>query len=361
MLIALLKGKLIDAAYAKRLQDYCCPACRQRVTLHHGTRVQPYFAHRPRAACTILGEGETQQHLMGKRQLMAFFDSWGTVSLERILPDIQQRADCWVERKGQRPVAIEFQCSPIMTRQVAWRTRGYQKLNVYPFWVLGSRYSKQKLGWSLIERFATWLRGWGLCLLFWDVQRQRMRIDHHLYQDALGNYHRRTTWLLNIDELIAGNQVPLPKLVLDYPKWRSQLARDLHTKRPAVLAIQEALYATGHHVLDVPNFLMTTTVTLPVFGQGLLLWRALVMAQLFALPVLRITGTTIDSLAVKSFKTVGGHQRAVWFSADKALHKAQCSLLVDLVALGYLRPIDENWQICRRPKWVGETKSVRER
>ncbi|MFD1548478.1 competence protein CoiA [Levilactobacillus fuyuanensis] len=354
MLIALLKGKLIDAAYAERLQDYCCPTCQQRVTLHHGTHVQPYFAHRPREACTIFSEGETQQHLRGKRQLMTFFESWGVVSLERILPDIQQRADCWVEREKKCPIAIEFQCSPIMTSQVLGRTRGYQKLKVYPFWILGSRYGKQKLGWSLIERFATRLRGWGLCLLFWDVQRQRMRIDHHLYQDALGNYHRRTTWLLNIGELVAGNQLPLPKLVLDYPQWRSRLARDLQTKRPAVLAIQEVLYPTGHHILDVPDFLMTTTITLPVFGQGLLLWRALMMAQLFALPVLRITGATMDFLVVRSFKTVGGHQQAVWFSADEALLKARRSLLADLMGLGYLRPIEENWQICRRPKWAGE-------
>ncbi len=356
MLMALLKGKLIDAVGAKRLQGYICPACQQRVILHHGTRVQPYFAHCSKEVCTIIGEGETQQHLIGKRQLLIFFDAWGTVSLERILPDIQQRADCWVERDGKNPIAVEFQCSPIMTGQVLGRTRGYQKLGVYPFWILGERYSKQKLGWSLIERFATRLRGWGLCLLFWDIQRQRMRIDHHLYQDALGNYHGRTAWLLNIEELVAGNQLPLPKLVLDYPKWRSRLARDLQTKRPAVLAIQEVLYPTGHHVLDVPNFLMTTTVTLPVFGQGLLLWRALVMAQLFALPVLRITGATMNVLVVKSFKTVGGHQQAVWFSADEALLKARYRLLADLVALGYLRPIGENWQICRQPKWVGETK-----
>lgn len=355
VLIALRQGKLIDAAFAERRGDYCCPACRQHVSLRHGTQVQPYFAHRAKATCTIFSEGETAQHLAGKRQLLAFFAPWGRVSLEHVLPTIQQRADGWIARPTGKAIAIEFQCSPITTKQVLHRTRGYQKLGVYPFWILGQRYSKQKLGWSLIERFATRLRGWGLCLLFWDVQRQRMRIDHHLYQDALGGYHGRTVWLANVADLAAGNWQRLPKLELDYPAWRSRLARDLHLKNAAVLAIQERLYPAGHHVLDVPTALTTSAVTPPVFGQGLLLWRALVASQLLKQPATTISLANFKEVADKSFQIVGGHRRAVWFTAEHALEMAKRRLARDLVASGYLRVTDDGWQVVKQLRWVGES------
>lgn len=354
MLVAVLQDKLVDALYAERRSDYVCPACHQRVGLRHGTRVQPYFAHRPQAPCTILSEGETPQHIAGKRQLATFFADWGTITLEHVLPAIQQRADCWVARPARSPVALEFQCSPIMTRHVLARTRGYQKLGVQPLWILGSRYAQQKLGWSLIERFAMRLRGWGLCLLFWDVCRQRLRIDHHLYQDALGNYHCGTAWLTGLAELIAGAQWPLPEPVLDYPLWRSKLARDLHLRTAGVLAVQEHLYPLGHHLLDIPMALATTAKTVPLFGQGLLVWRALVAAKLFALPTQNVTAATVDRLAEACFAIVGGHRRTVWLTVDRTLEIAKRHLMADLVSQGYLRETAGGWAIQRQLGWPGE-------
>lgn len=356
MLVALLQDQLVDALYAQRRSDYACPACHQRVGLRHGTRVQPYFAHRPQSPCSILSEGETPQHIAGKRQLAAFFADWGPVTLEHVLPEIQQRADCWVARPTRPPVALEFQCSPITTQQIWSRTTGYRRLGVHPLWLLGSRYARQKLGWSLIERFAQHLRGWGLCLLFWDVRRQRLRIDHHLYQDALGNYHGRTTWLATLSALTAGNQQPLPKLVLNYPAWRSRLARDLHLKTPAVLAVQEHLYPLGHHLLDIPSALATTAKTRPLFGQGLLIWRALVAAKLFALPTTTVAAATFNRLAVSSFQVVGGHYRGVGVTADQSLEIAKRQLMADLERQGYLRTVAAGWVILRPLRWVGEIK-----
>lgn len=354
VLVAQLQGQLVDALYAQRRADYTCPACHQRVGLRHGTRVQPYFAHRPQSPCSILGEGETAQHIAGKRQLAAFFADGGAVTLEHVLPQIQQRADCWVARSDRPPLALEFQCSPIATQQVWSRTRGYQRLGVYPLWILGSRYGRQKLGWSLIERFALPLRGWGLCLLFWDVRQQRLRIDHHLYQDALGNYHGHTTWLVTLAGLIAGYHQPLPQVVLNYPVWRSRLARDLHLKTPAIMAIQEQLYPLGHHLLDIPAVLATTAQTVPLFGQGLLTWRALVAARLFALPTPKVTVPTVNHLATSSFAVVGGHLQAVRVTATRSLEIAKRQLMADLVSQGYLRAMTDGWVIRRPLRWLGE-------
>ncbi len=350
MLIALLKGKLIDAAYAERRRDYLCPACKQSVGLRHGRQVQPYFAHRAKEACTVFSEGETQEHLTGKRQLMAFFAPWGPITLEKILPEIQQRADCWVERTGKQPAALEFQCSPITTEQVTWRTDGYREISAYPFWILGSRYGRQKLGWSLIERFATKLKGWGLCLLFWDVARQELRVDHHLAQDSLGVYVSKTTWVKTLAEFVAGSHV-LPQVTLDYWGWRERLARDLRQKQSGVLDIQEVLYLAGHHVLSLPKFLHTKATTLPLFGRGLLLWRAVLVTKLFALPTDFITTRVMNDLAGESFTIVGGHPEAVWFTAESVLPLAQANLLALLTTEGYLEAVTGGWRVCHQPKW----------
>ncbi|MCH5463917.1 competence protein CoiA [Levilactobacillus tujiorum] len=351
MLIALAEDQLIDALYAARSRHYVCPACRQPVHLRHGTRVQPHFAHRAKQRCTVVSEGETRQHIQGKRQLSLFFQPWGPVTLERIIPEIAQRADCWIQRPEKAPVAIEFQCSPITTAQVLARTRGYRRQATYPFWILGQRYCQYGVSWSLIERFATRLRGWGLSLLFWDVRRHQLRIDHHICQDALGNYHWRTTWVRRLTQLEAGNQMPLPKVSLDYSRWRSRLARDLRVKNAGVLAVQERLYAAGHHILDVPACLTTKAATLPIFGQGLLLWRALVISQLFAGPVTWISRQMVERAGRQSFETVGGHRHAVWFTGDQAVITAQRELLLELTAQGYLRVVHDGWQIQRRPTW----------
>lgn len=196
MLIAAHMSGLIDASEATRGLDYRCPACQQPVVLHHGSQIPPYFAHHPQTPCHLAGEGETRQHLLGKRQLATFFSDWGPVTLERILPAIQQRADGWLDLP--HPIALEFQCSPISRTAVAQRTAGYQCLGCYPFWLLGSRYAQQKLNWRLIERFACWLTGWDLCLLFWEVDRRRLRVAHHLRQTATGAYINETAWVTTL-------------------------------------------------------------------------------------------------------------------------------------------------------------------
>lgn len=348
MLIARECHALVDANQAIRGRSYVCPACRHRVILHRGTRVSPYFAHHSQEPCTYAGEGETLQHVRGKRQLAAFFVPWGQVTLERVLPSIQQRADCWVDHHP-RPLVLEFQCSPIDRNAVATRTRGYQALGVYPCWILGSRYFKQKLGWSLIDRFASWLTGWGLCLLFWDVVRQQLRVDHHICQLPTGEYQCQTAWLSNVAELAAGAQRrlwwPQPNLA----RFRWELDRDLRCSAESLRPLQAAVYLTGHHLAGFPQVLATSRVTAPIFGRGLLLWRIVLAAWLFERP--EILKSAVTRLASEAFLLVGGHLQAIRFKGQRAFNMAIESFLADLVVAGYLVASETGWRVLAEPHW----------
>ncbi|KRK89716.1 competence protein [Levilactobacillus koreensis JCM 16448] len=350
MLIALVEQKLVDAKDAARCDDYCCPACQQTVILHHGTRVQPYFAHKSLGDCAVATEGETQQHVVGKRQLAKFFRGWGPVTLEKILPEIQQRADCWVARA--HPVAVEFQCSPINAEQVAQRTAGYRQLGVYPCWLLGERFGRQKIGWSLIDRFASPLRGWGLCLLFWDVGRQQIRLVHHLYQDATGTYGFWQSWVSSLAELEAGNQRRLWVPPINVRQFRRDLDQKLLRATPALRPLQETLYLHGHHLAGFPAAFVTQHVTLPLFGQGLLVWRAIVGAWIFSLRGEVLTPATLGRLAEEGFALIGGHLQAGRFSGTAELARAQRDFMADLTVAGAVIKVKDGWQINAEPQWA---------
>ncbi|WP_143463980.1 competence protein CoiA [Levilactobacillus enshiensis] len=352
MLIALENQKLVDAIAAVRHHAYQCPACQRTVILHHGTHVAPYFAHQNLGTCAVATEGETQQHILGKRQLAKFFGAWGPVTFEKNLPEIQQRADCWVART--QPVAVEFQCSPIGAEQVAQRTAGYRKVGAYPCWLLGERFGRQKIGWSLIDRFASPLRGWGLCLLFWDVGRQQIRVVHHLYQDATGSYGYWQSWVASLSELEAGNQRRLWVPPINVRQFRHDLNQKLMRATPALRPLQETLYLHGYHLAGFPTAFVTQHVTLPLFGQGLLVWRAVVGAWLFALRGTVLTPATIDRLAVQGLLVIGGHLRAGRFDGKVGLARAQHDFIQELIAAGYLGRVKSGWQINAEPQWAAD-------
>lgn len=352
MLMATYQDRLIDAQYASRQVVYRCPACHERVSLHRGQQVAPYFAHLPQSACPVSGEGETGEHVTGKRQLAVFFRPWGRTRFEKILPTIQQRADVWVAREGQ-PVALELQCSPISEPAVAQRTAGYQRLMVYPLWLLGHRYARQRLNWALIERFACWLPQWGLCLLFWDVTHNCLRIRHHLHQDALGRYTGWSSRVTTLRDFVAGESLTFQSAGIDLLKVRQQWTKALLHGSSTLRPIQEQLYFSHHHLAGFPLVLASVQLTAPVFGRGLLLWRIVMGAWLFRQGPL-ILPRVIRQLAQQAFDLVGGHRRGVRFTADRAVTQATGQLLDDLTTAGYLRATATGWAVQRALPWAAD-------
>lgn len=155
MLIALDENKAYTPAQqADGQQIYRCPGCREVVHLRQGDIKQPHFAHQAGAACQTFTENESPQHLAGKLQLATYCQQFGTVFLEAVLPEIQQRPDLLLVRGTER-LAIEYQCSPITQKRLDARNAGYRQHNISVVWVLGPTYYHRQLAQRTILKFLT--------------------------------------------------------------------------------------------------------------------------------------------------------------------------------------------------------------
>lgn len=118
----------------KKQRHFFCPACGGAMIFKAGEVKIPHFAHHSRVGCNRFSEPETPLHLTGKMLLHQFFLKKNyPAELERYFPAIKQRADVFVEGKW----AIEFQCSPISSTEVAARTNGYASIALQALWIRG--------------------------------------------------------------------------------------------------------------------------------------------------------------------------------------------------------------------------------
>ncbi|MCT6859634.1 MAG: hypothetical protein M3Z82_10245, partial [Apilactobacillus sp.] len=75
MLMASNKDKLVSATVAKDNEKYYCPICKEELILKRGNINEPHFAHFKNSQCVIsMEDGESNEHLMGKEQLLNFID-----------------------------------------------------------------------------------------------------------------------------------------------------------------------------------------------------------------------------------------------------------------------------------------------
>ncbi|MBB4824469.1 competence protein CoiA [Sporosarcina luteola] len=118
-------------------ERFFCPICGSMVHMKVGEIVIPHFAHANDAHCTsAFSEGESAEHLNGKRQLYRFLCSQNQqVMLEPLLPALSQRPDLLVH-EGESSTPIEFQCSRIPIKLMIERTQGYRNADMEPIWIL---------------------------------------------------------------------------------------------------------------------------------------------------------------------------------------------------------------------------------
>ena len=116
---------------------FFCPQCDNPVQLKVGDIVIPHFAHEKEESCSALfSEGESQEHLEGKRQLYEFFrEKVDDVALEPYFKLLSQRPDLLVTTRSNH-VPIEFQCSTIPVHKIESRTRGYLSAGMKPIWIM---------------------------------------------------------------------------------------------------------------------------------------------------------------------------------------------------------------------------------
>lgn len=154
-----------DALDEYKRKIYYCPCCTGRVFLKAGKIKMPHFAHAPHLTCNAASEGETEEHLLGKKVLYEWLDSQGyEVELEKYFSSFKQRADLFIKHKG-RSFAIEFQCSVISLEDIKKRTKSYMKHHISPIWILSERHVKWKKNNSFMLSAFHWLSSSGTILL----------------------------------------------------------------------------------------------------------------------------------------------------------------------------------------------------
>ena len=121
----------------RKTTKFYCTQCDVPVSLKVGDIVIPHFAHKKDASCSAsFSEGESREHLEGKRQLYEFFLRISKeVKLEPYFKSLAQRPDLLITTNSKY-VPIEFQCSTIPVSQIESRTKGYISAKMKPVWIL---------------------------------------------------------------------------------------------------------------------------------------------------------------------------------------------------------------------------------
>lgn len=130
--------KAVDLHHHMFKRQYRCPGCNKNVFLKKGQIRMPHFSHRTTDECQTFSEGETEEHLEGKRLLFDFLRMLHMdVEMEAYLPNLQQRPDLLIPSKK---IAIEFQCSYLPIERMIERSNGYTQNGYRVIWILGKKY-----------------------------------------------------------------------------------------------------------------------------------------------------------------------------------------------------------------------------
>lgn len=271
MLMALNeKNKLIQAhKKLKRKKDYYCPACNEKVYLKIGEIIQPHFAHFKKNQCEVFSEGETEEHLKGKKLLAEAFKEINKqkkldlrIEIEAYLPKLKQRPDLLVCTEDEK-YAIEFQCSSISIEDVLRRTKGYQKYGYQVIWVLGSKFTyKKKL--TTFQKACMYQNikegNMGLFHLNVDNCQLIIRDSFLLSQDNMLTFQQKNIDLKEIKiQKKRISKIVQPILTrTSYERKHKQLLKDQRFKRESSRIFFQLLYHNRENIQELPIELYVT-------------------------------------------------------------------------------------------------------
>lgn len=172
-------NQLVAANQATSQKNLLCPGCHSPVILRKGAHKVAHFAHY-RHSCHTFTEGETQEHLQGKQLLVKQLQQWpGNTTVEAVLPQLSQQPDVLYQDQDYQ-LALEYQCSPLATKRLIQRSRGYHQHGFQYCWLLGRRYQiKHKLT-AQIAQFIRWHQHLGYYLLYIEVGRAQFEVLYNI-------------------------------------------------------------------------------------------------------------------------------------------------------------------------------------
>ena len=130
-------------------------------------------------------ENESSEHLQLKAALYHAVSRTEQVVVEKVLPDLHQVADLFVNDN----LALEVQCSRLSEQRLFQRTKAYQSHGIQVLWLLGE---KLWLGNSFITfatSFSLFFADMGFHLWELDVTKQLIRLHYLIYEDLHGKVH----------------------------------------------------------------------------------------------------------------------------------------------------------------------------
>lgn len=362
MLVAQLNGRLIEAdqidsqSKTKKLA-YVCPQCHQPVIFKHGHCRIAHFSHLSRTACPF-SENESQIHLAGKLRLKTDMLALGySAVLERIFPQIDQRADVFVP---DLETVLEYQCSPISFDSIKRRTQGYLKVAKRVIWILGPRYESMHYQYEMIAKFAKYHRQLGFYFICYLEKEGYFRL-HFQLREMAGKLIGETQNFLNLAALLAYLKRPprsvQPRL-LGQKTVRRQLLKQLQqiqrcnlTGRRTYLPAVTDCYTFQKLFIGCPLICHgNRTGNLPIFRRSILCWRVWLMLRLFDGSRLTLSDHLLAGLFEISYDQFKIDFAQI--SDSKPFFKAEFrQFLIQLHDQGYLRQTVTGIQILKWPVW----------
>ncbi|MER2225858.1 MAG: competence protein CoiA family protein [Carnobacterium sp.] len=278
MLVAVSKGNQYVNALdvqknEKQKRDYYCPSCKEPVFLKKGLIKQAHFTHFRKSDCTVFSEGETQEHILGKKILYRWFTQQEMpCQLEAYLPNLKQRPDLLIWLDEQTPVALEFQCSALSAERMMERTSGYIKNGYRVYWILGQNFQlKDKLT-NFQRLFIQEHNKIGCYFLELHVESNDIVIHYDISQEGNSASIISQCRHLKIDETTSLNTViqqillystnnqidPKKKLIQSH----YYLNRGRNYQVPIIVDFQKYIYKKGDSLVSLP-----LEVYLPVKNQ----------------------------------------------------------------------------------------------
>jgi competence protein CoiA len=288
--IAYCNSQLINALDADNSHHYYCPICKGKVILKKGKINIPHFAHFNHNQCMTVKNCQTNEHLLGKKQLLKFIDS-DDVKMEFYIQSIKQRPDLlW------KQLAIEFQCSPITLQRFRQRVSGYRSIQMKSLWVLGSNY-RRNFGQKNMIKFYYYFIQLGFCMFFWDVKKCKLEMFFNCQYVNGKLYHQVAMFTCLMDLLhylrqshqINSYHSSLKQTINEITHIRN----NLFYKDKLTLKIQEFCYLKHHCVDGSPLICHKTSVVNPLVGSKYLYWKIIILNEL-------IDGISISDLYIRS-------------------------------------------------------------
>lgn len=270
MLIAQAKdGTYIDAGTRTTKKkdtknDLFCPCCQSPVILKAGPQKIAHFAHSHGTACHAFSEGESKEHLAGKRLLQQFVP---TAQLEVYLPELEQRPDLLANQ-----LALEFQCSPLSFSRFFDRTTGYLNNGYQPVWLFGKNLQPRK-NWTVFQKaccqFTASLGFYSYAL---DVNQAKL----YRYQSIKWAYQTGYTWQIYAKK--PTHQWQFEKNVhadrgnkMSYATW---IQGQMMQCNPLFQKLQQAVYPSGMTLFSLPEWCYQPSLYGFLFTHQVLVFRA---------------------------------------------------------------------------------------